>query len=109
MLVLSRRLSESIVIGQDIVVTVLEVHRDQVRIGIEAPRDVDVHRREVFEAIQAANRSAASPSDEALAALGGLVSAKARGAAAPEPADAGEPPQGPADGGGAETGTAATP
>ena len=73
MLVLSRRIRESIVIGQDIVVTVLEVHRDQVRLGIDAPRDVDVHRLEVFEAIQEANLQAASPSEQSLTALGGLV------------------------------------
>lgn len=49
MLVLTRRVDESIVIGNDVVVTVLEVRGEQVRIGIEAPRDVTVHRREVFE------------------------------------------------------------
>ena len=60
MLVLTRRANQSIMIGHDIVVTVLEVRGDQVRIGIRAPRDVDVHREEVFAALQAANRSAAS-------------------------------------------------
>ena len=48
MLVLTRRVSESIVIGQDIVVTVLVVPGDQVRIGVTAPREVHVHRQEVF-------------------------------------------------------------
>jgi carbon storage regulator len=60
MLVLSRRPHESIVIGHDIVVTVLDVRRDQVRIGIEAPKDVEVHRKEIYEAIQEANRAAAA-------------------------------------------------
>jgi carbon storage regulator len=59
MLVLTRRSSQSIVIGKDIVVTVLEVRGDQVRLGVAAPRHVDVHREEVFLELQAANRSAA--------------------------------------------------
>ncbi len=59
MLVLTRRANQSIVIGKDIVITILDVHRDQVRIGIKAPRDVDVHRLEVFEALEKANQEAA--------------------------------------------------
>jgi carbon storage regulator len=59
MLVLTRRANQSIVIGKDIVVTILDVHRDQVRIGIEAPREVDVHRQEVFKALEKANQEAA--------------------------------------------------
>jgi carbon storage regulator len=57
MLVLSRKLNQSIMIGDNIVVTVLEVKGDQVRIGISAPRDVAVHREEVLLALQQANRS----------------------------------------------------
>ena len=75
MLVLTRRVQQSIVIGKDVVVTVLEVRGDQVRIGISAPRDVDVHREEVYAELQEANRSAASPSAEAVAALGKLLPA----------------------------------
>jgi carbon storage regulator len=71
-LVLTRRANQSIMIGHDIVVTVLEVRGDQVRLGIRAPRDVDVHREEVFAALQAANRAAASPPDDALNSLGEL-------------------------------------
>lgn len=52
MLVLTRRANESIVIGDEIVVTILEVRGDQVRVGIEAPRSVSVHRQEVFDALQ---------------------------------------------------------
>ena len=52
MLVLTRREQEAIMIGDSIVVRVLEVRGDQVRLGIEAPRDVVVHREEVFEAIE---------------------------------------------------------
>lgn len=72
MLVLTRRANQSIMIGHDIVVTILEVRGDQVRIGIRAPREVDVHREEVFAALQQANRSAASPSKEALEVLGAI-------------------------------------
>ena len=53
MLVLSRRAQDAIMIGPDIEVTVLSISRDQVRIGIEAPPDVEVHRKEVFLAIEA--------------------------------------------------------
>ena len=69
MLVLSRRVGESIMIGPDVVVTVLEVRPDLVRIGIDAPRDVQVHREEVFIEVQQANRSAASPSAQDVEAL----------------------------------------
>ena len=72
MLVLTRHANQSIMIGHDIVVTVLEVRGDQVRIGIRAPRHVDVHREEVFAALQQANRSAASPPPEALEGLAEL-------------------------------------
>jgi carbon storage regulator len=57
-LVLTRRANQSIVVGNDVVVTVLEVRGDQVRIGIKAPRHVTVHREEVFAEIQKANREA---------------------------------------------------
>ena len=73
MLVLTRRSSQSIVIGKDIVITVLEVRGDQVRIGVSAPRDVDVHREEVFLELQETNRAAASPSPQAVEALGSLL------------------------------------
>ncbi len=68
MLVLSRRSHESIRIGDTIVVTVLEVRGDHVRLGIDAPKDVEVHRQEVYDAIQTANVSAASPAPAAVAA-----------------------------------------
>lgn len=58
MLVLTRRTGESIVIGNDIVVTVLEVRHDQVRIGIDAPRSVQVHREEVFAQVMQENAAA---------------------------------------------------
>lgn len=52
MLVLSRQRDESIIIGNDIVITVVEIRGDKVRLGIEAPSEIPVHRQEVFEAIQ---------------------------------------------------------
>jgi carbon storage regulator len=51
MLVLSRKKNESIVINNDVIVTVVEIRGDKVRLGIVAPKDVPVHRQEVYEAI----------------------------------------------------------
>jgi carbon storage regulator len=73
MLVLSRRVGESIVIGDDVTITVLEFRGEVVRIGVDAPRSVQVHRQEVFEAVQAANRAAASQGKPSLDALGGAA------------------------------------
>ena len=69
MLVLTRRANQSIMIGHEIVVTVLEVRGDQVRLGIKAPRSIDVHREEIFAQLQQANRDAVKPSKEALESL----------------------------------------
>ncbi|WP_337174596.1 carbon storage regulator CsrA [Paludisphaera sp.] len=57
MLVLSRKKNETIVINDSITVTVIEIRGDKVRLGIEAPKDVTVHRQEVYEAIQNQARS----------------------------------------------------
>ena len=51
MLVLSRKKNESIVINDDITIVVVEIRGDKVRLGVEAPKEVPVHRREVFDAI----------------------------------------------------------
>jgi carbon storage regulator len=51
MLVLSRKKDESIIINNDITIVVVEIRGDKVRLGVEAPKEVPVHRREVFEAI----------------------------------------------------------
>lgn len=51
MLVLTRKKDERIVIGEDVVVTVVEVRGDKVRLGIEAPKEITVHRQEVYDAI----------------------------------------------------------
>ncbi len=62
MLILSRRLGERIVIGEDVVISVVEVRGDQVKLGIDAPRNVKVYRQEVFDSIQQENlRAAESP------------------------------------------------
>ena len=73
MLVLTRRPGESIMIGDDVVVTVLDVRGDVVRVGIKAPRSVQVHREEVYRELQKANREAASPSDVAVRALSRML------------------------------------
>lgn len=56
MLVLSRHRDESIMIGDDVVVTIVDIRGDKVRLGIEAPQSIPVHRQEVYEAIQRENR-----------------------------------------------------
>ena len=58
MLVLSRKKNECIVIADTITVTVVEIRGDKVRLGIEAPRDVPVHRQEVFDAIHGKTEAA---------------------------------------------------
>ena len=52
MLVLSRRKDESIMIGDDVEITIVDIRGDKVRLGITAPKNIPVHRREVYEAIQ---------------------------------------------------------
>jgi carbon storage regulator len=58
MLVLSRHRDESIMIGDDIVITIVDIRGDKVRLGIDAPSDIPVHRQEVYDAIQRENRKA---------------------------------------------------
>jgi carbon storage regulator len=69
MLVLSRRVGESIVIGDEVTITVLEVRGDVARIGIRAPRSIAVHRAELLAEVEETNTAAASPSAEAIASL----------------------------------------
>ncbi len=71
MLVLTRRPGESIRIGSDVTVTVLEVRGDQIRIGIDAPRSVKVHREEVFQEIERTNTEAVASADRARQLLEG--------------------------------------
>lgn len=65
MLVLSRHRDESIMIGDDVVVTIVDIRGDKVRLGIEAPTNIPVHRQEVYEAIKRENEKASrvSPSE----------------------------------------------
>lgn len=58
MLVLSRQRDESIIIGDNVVITVVDVRGDKVKLGIEAPKEIPVHRREVYEAILRENHQA---------------------------------------------------
>jgi len=62
MLILSRKKDESIVIGDNIIVSIVDIKGDQVKLGINAPGDVKVFRQEVYRAIQEENRAAASVS-----------------------------------------------
>ena len=68
MLILTRRVGENVIVGDDIVISVIEVRGDAVRIGIQAPRSLSVHREEVWMELQRANEQAASPTDEDLGA-----------------------------------------
>ncbi|MBR5645755.1 MAG: carbon storage regulator CsrA [Treponema sp.] len=58
MLILSRKIDEKIRIGEDIVITLIDVHGDQVKIGVEAPKTIKVFRQEVYDAIQNENKAA---------------------------------------------------
>lgn len=63
MLVLSRKKNESIIIGDTIKLVVVEIRGDKVRLGVEAPQDVPVHRQEVYDAIKRANAKNGFPED----------------------------------------------
>lgn len=71
MLVLSRQRDESIIIGDNVVITVVDVRGDKVRLGIDAPVEIPVHRREVYEAIQRENRRASEISTDDARQVGG--------------------------------------
>ena len=58
MLILTRRIGETLMIGDDVTVTILGTQGNQIRIGIDAPRDVDVHREEVYQRIQEEKKEA---------------------------------------------------
>jgi carbon storage regulator len=71
MLVLTRKINEAIIIGDDIEIAVVDIKGDQVKLGIRAPRSVKVYRHEVYEAIQDENRRAAESAGD-LTSLGGF-------------------------------------
>jgi carbon storage regulator len=77
MLVVTRKKGEKVLIGDDIVVTVIDVRRDGVRVGVDAPRGIRIQRLEVVEALAAANAEAAGRADASTeAALANLLSAR---------------------------------
>jgi carbon storage regulator len=70
MLVLSRQRDESIIIGDNVVVTIVDIRGDKVRLGIQAPQEIPVHRREVYEAIQRENLQASQLDRKDVSGLG---------------------------------------
>ena len=60
MLILSRKINEKIIIGEDVSITIIEIRGDQVKIGVEAPKSIKVFRQEIYEAIQKENKAAAT-------------------------------------------------
>ena len=69
MLVLSRKINESIKIGDDIEITILSIDGEQIKLGINAPRNIDIHRKEVFLSIQEENNKASIGSIDLLQKL----------------------------------------
>ena len=72
MLVLSRKKNESIIIGDDIEIVIVDIKGEQVKVGVRAPKKISVHRAEVYEEIQRENREAASVKSAKLTGLGDL-------------------------------------
>ena len=79
MLILTRKLGESINIGEDIKISVLGIHGRQVRIGIDAPMNVVVHREEIYVKIQEENRKASSSISKDLKGMVDLIKSKIKG------------------------------
>lgn len=76
MLVLARRINESIMIGDDIEVVVVDIKGDQIKLGIRAPRSVSVHRAEIFKEIQDQNKKAVQNTPQSLDKLKTLLEKK---------------------------------
>ena len=76
MLVLARRINESIMIGEDVEIVVVDIKGDQIKLGIRAPRNVSVHRTEVFKEIQEQNRQAAASAPPSLEDMKKLLDKK---------------------------------
>jgi carbon storage regulator len=85
MLVLSRQRDETIMIGDDIEVTVVDIRGDKVRLGINAPREISVHRKEVYDAIRRENRAAAQVKPEDVSGVAGGPNDKSLGTGKPAP------------------------
>ena len=73
MLVLSRQKDETIMIGDDVEITIVDIRGDKVRLGITAPPHIPVHRKEVYEAIQRENRAAANLRPDQIPHVGSLA------------------------------------
>jgi len=73
LLILTRKVGESVAIGDDIQVSVVEIKGTQVKLGIRAPRDVTVHRQEIYLKIQEENKRAAEVSRDALGSVEDLI------------------------------------
>jgi carbon storage regulator len=95
MLILARRIGESIMVGDQVEISVVDIKGDQVKLGIKAPSQVKVYRREVYAAIQQENLAAAAAAPQALPMLEELMGTEGRKAAAPPPAS----PDGPSTAG----------
>ncbi|MGM0973545.1 MAG: carbon storage regulator CsrA [Bacillota bacterium] len=76
MLVLTRRLKESIMIGDDIEISILFIEGDQVKLGISAPKNVDIHRKEIYLSIQQENSSATQTDASAIESLSSFFKKK---------------------------------
>lgn len=73
MLILTRKSNESVIIGSNIEIKILEIRGDQVSIGFSAPRNISIHRKEIFEAIQQENLQAVSKDSQGLNAISNLL------------------------------------
>ncbi len=73
MLVLARKVNESIMVGDDVEIVVVDIKGDQIKLGIRAPRNVAVHRTEVYREIQEQNKRAAESAPPSLEGLGNLL------------------------------------
>jgi len=76
MLILARKSNQSIMIGDDIEIIIVEVHGDQVKLGISAPKNIAVHRKEIYEEIQKENVKAATSTKIDLSGLMGIIRKK---------------------------------
>ncbi|HEV3157122.1 MAG TPA: carbon storage regulator CsrA [Candidatus Baltobacteraceae bacterium] len=92
MLVLSRKINQAIVIGNDVRIVIVSVDRDQVKIGIEAPREISVHRSEIYEEIKRTNGFMTTLSETAVRAAPPLTSIEAIAKAPPAKTIISSPP-----------------
>jgi len=83
MLILARRIGETIMIGDQVEISVVDIKGDQVKLGIKAPSQVKVYRSEVYAAIQEENRAAAAAAPERLSKVEGLLPPAAPGGISP--------------------------